>query len=166
MEPDKASAAFVARDVDVAVTWEPHLSQVKKNRPDGKVLFTTSDFAGLIVDILIFRNDVIEKHPNTVRLFVDAWYEALEFLQRNPQRGHEIIGKAMELDVAEVGEILSGVKFLGKPENLTYHNKNEQVNVFSVAQVAFRLWKDEGYIEKPIDVNYLIDVRFLNGTSK
>ncbi|HXV99855.1 MAG TPA: ABC transporter substrate-binding protein, partial [Anaerolineae bacterium] len=94
MEPDKASAAFVADEVDIAVTWEPHLSEVEKNRPDGKRFLTTNDYPGIIVDILTFRNDVIDNRPDDVRAFVDAWYEAVDYLQTNPEEANAIIAEA------------------------------------------------------------------------
>lgn len=166
MEPDKASAAFVAKEVDIAVTWEPHLSEVEKNRPDGQRFLTTSDYPGLIVDILIFSNDFIEKRPNDVRAFVDAWYEALEFLRTNPDEGNAIIAKAMDLTPEDVGGMLSGVKFLSKDDNAKYHDKAEQVNVFSIAATAVKLWQAEGFIDKPVEVDGLIDTSFLQGSGQ
>jgi len=164
MDPDKASAAFIAKEVDVAVTWEPYLSQVENDRPDGKKFLTTSDYPGLIVDNLVFNNDFIEKEPDAVRAFVDAWYEALEFLATNPEEGQAIIGKAMGLDAAEVGDILSGVKFLAKDDNLKYYDQAKEVNIYDIAATAERLWQNEGFIDQPLDVNNLIEANFLTGS--
>ncbi|MBI1880371.1 MAG: ABC transporter substrate-binding protein, partial [Chloroflexi bacterium] len=152
--------------VDIAVTWEPHLSEVEKNRPDGKKFLTSSDYPGLIVDILVFRSDFIENRPNDVRAFVDAWYEALDFLKTNPDEGNAIIAEAMELTPADVGGMLSGVKFLSKEDNAKYHDKAEQVNVFSIAEVAAKLWQAEGFIDKPVEVDSLIDTSFLQGSGQ
>lgn len=166
MEPDKASAAFVAEEVDIAVTWEPHLSEVEKNRPDGQRFLTTNDYPGIVVDILVFRNDVVEDRPDDVRAFVDAWYQALDFLQTNPEEANAIIAKAMDLASVDVGGMLSGVKFLSKEDNAKYHDKAEQVNVFSIAAIAGELWQAEGFIDKPVEVDGLIDTRFLEGSSQ
>jgi NitT/TauT family transport system substrate-binding protein len=164
MDPDKASAAFVAGDVDIAVTWEPHLSQVQDFRSDGKTFLTSSDYQGLIVDILAFNADFIDQNPDEVAAFVDAWYEAMEFLEANPDEAHEIIGGVMDLDPAEVADILTGVKFLGQEDNLQYHDRNQAVNVFSIASTASRIWQAEGFIDTPVDTDNLIDTRFLNGS--
>ncbi len=164
MEPDKASAAFVAGDVDIAVTWEPHLSQVQDLRPDGKTFLTTSDYPGLVVDILAFNADFIEKNPEKVTAFVDAWYEALEFIKTNPDEANEIIGKAMDLDPAEVADILTGVKFLTPEDNLQYHDPAAAVNVFSIAQTASRLWQVEGFIDTAVKTDDLINTDFLEGS--
>lgn len=164
MDPDKASAAFIAKEVDVAVTWEPYLSQVAEDRPDGKTFLTSNDYPGLIVDILVFNNDFIEKEPDAVRAFVDAWYEALDFLATNPEEGHAIIGQAMGLDSAEVGDILSGVKFLAEDDNVQYYDRSEAVNIYDIAATAERLWQNEGFIDQPLDVNNLIEASFLSGS--
>jgi NitT/TauT family transport system substrate-binding protein len=166
MEPDKASAAFVANEVDIAVTWEPHLSEVEKNRPDGKRFLTTNDYPGIIVDILVFSNDMVANRPNDVRAFVDAWYEAVDYLKANPEEGNAIIAKAMDLAPADVGGMLSGVKFLSKEDNAKYHDKAEQVNVFSIAAIAAKLWQAEGFIDKPVEVDSLIDASFLQGSGQ
>lgn len=164
MEPDKASAAFVSNDVDIAVTWEPHLSQVRENRPDGKTFLTSSDYPGLIVDILVFREDFVAEHPEAVQAFVDAWYEALDFLETDPDEANEIIGQAMDLDAAEVADILTGVKFLSEEDNLQYHDKAEAVNVFSIASTASELWQIEGFIDAPVDAESLITTDFLKAS--
>jgi len=164
MDPDKASAAFVAGDVDVAVTWEPHLSHVQENRPDGKTFLTSSDYPGLIVDILVFREDFIDDHPEAVTAFVDAWYEALDFIETNPDEAHEIIGNTMDLDAPEVADILTGVKFLDEEANLAYHDSNSEVNVFGVSETASRIWEAEGFIDKAVDASTLIDISFLKGS--
>jgi NitT/TauT family transport system substrate-binding protein len=164
MEPDKASAAFVAGDVDIAVTWEPHLSQVQDLRPDGKTFLTTNDYPGLIVDILAFNASFIEKQPDDVAAFVDAWYEALEFLKTNPDEANEIIGKAMDLDPVEVADILSGVKFLSPEDNLQYHDPAAAVNVFSIASTASKLWQEEGFIDTAVKAGDLINTDFLKGS--
>lgn len=164
MEPDTASAAFVAGDVDIAVTWEPHLSQVRDNKPDGKTFLTSSDYPGLIVDILVFRAEFIEENPEAVQAVVDAWYEALAFMESSPDEANEIIGRAMELDPAVVAEILTGVKFLAEADNLQYHDTDAAVNVFSVAATASEIWQDEGFIETPVDATTLIDTSFLEGS--
>ena len=166
MEPDKASAAFLSRDVDVAVTWEPHLSEVKNHRQDGRVLLTTKDYPDIIVDILVFRNDFINTHSHQVRAFVEAWYDALDFLRENPDESHAIIAAALGLKKEEIGGMLKGVKFLGREDNLRYYDKTAKVNVYSIASTASRLWHQEGYIEHDVDPNELITASFLAGTSK
>ena len=164
MDPDAANDAFITGDVDIAVTWEPHLSQVGDNKPDGKTFLTSTDYPGLIVDILVFRTDFIDENPEAVGAFVDAWYEALDFIETNPDESHQIIGQATGLDPAEVADILTGVKFLKQADNLQYHDRTQPVNVFSVSATAGEIWRAEGYITQPVNPDALIDTEFLRGS--
>lgn len=165
MDPDQAAAAFIDGSVDIAVTWEPHLSEVQKDKPDGKTFLTSTDYPGLIVDILVLRDDFIADNPGAVADLVAAWYEALAFIESNPDEAYAIMGQAMDIDPGELAEILSGVNFLAEQDNLKYYNQNEAVNVFSVLSTASQLWQAEGYIAEPVDPNAVIDGTFLEGSA-
>jgi NitT/TauT family transport system substrate-binding protein len=164
MEPDAASAAFAARQVDVAVTWEPHLSQVQKIRQDGRLLLTTRDYRGIIVDTLVFRDDFIANDRGKVEGFVAAWFEALAFLKAHPEEGWQIIARKMDLKPEQVSDMLSGVKLLGREENVSYLDRKREPNAFEVAQIATRLWYEQGYIKTKPDVAKLIDTSFAQST--
>lgn len=166
LEPDKAAAAFAAHELDVAVTWEPHLSEVKKARPDGKVLLTTKDFPGVIVDILVFRKDFIEKQPAAVHGFVRAWYRAVQYLQESPAEGQEIIAKALSLKREEVADMLTGVHFFGMQDNAAYYTKAKVTNIYRIAEATAKLWKEAGFITAIPSVDRYIDDQFFTGASK
>jgi NitT/TauT family transport system substrate-binding protein len=163
MEPDAASVAFKKGQVDAAVTWEPWLSSVRQLRPDGKLLLTSKDVPGVIVDILVFRDDFITQHPEDVEGFVGAWYDALDFLKAEPSKGHEIIARRLG-DIKNVGEMLSGVQLLGREENFAYLDRAKHPNAFEVAEVANRLWYAAGYTHKQVGVSGLILSRFAGAT--
>jgi NitT/TauT family transport system substrate-binding protein len=38
----------------------------------------------VVVDVLVFRKDFIEKHPKVVKATVDSFFEALDLLKRDP----------------------------------------------------------------------------------
>ncbi|HXV99027.1 MAG TPA: hypothetical protein VEC93_11445, partial [Anaerolineae bacterium] len=82
------------------------------------------------------------------------------------EEANAIIAEAMDLAPADVSGMLSGVKFLSKEDNAKYHDKAEQVNVFSIAEIATKLWQAEGFIDKPVEVEGLIDPSFLKGSDQ
>jgi NitT/TauT family transport system substrate-binding protein len=163
LEPEAASAAFVARQVDAAVTWEPHLSKVREERPDGKLLLSSKDYPGTIVDILVFRDDFVNSEPRKVKAIVEAWYDALDYLRIQPVDARAVIAAAMELKPEEVSGMLGGVKFLGRTENLGYFNTQSKQNVYEIARIAQRLWLNEGYIKQPQDPSSAILAQFIGG---
>src|SRR5438128_12358800 len=93
MKSGEAGAAFVAGQVDVAVTWEPWLSKAKA-RVDGKILVSSKEYPDLIMDSFAFRKDFIDKYPATVKEFMKAYYDAFDWFQKNTTEGLGIVAKA------------------------------------------------------------------------
>src|SRR5213083_1401 len=77
MTAGEAGAAFVARKVDAAVTWEPWLTK-GKSAAHGHLLADSTTTPGLIVDVLVFRNDVLRARGDEVRKVVAAWHKGVE----------------------------------------------------------------------------------------
>ncbi len=82
MKSGEAGAAFVAGQIDVAVTWEPWLSKAKA-RSDGVVLVSSKEYPDLIMDSFAFRKDFVDKYPATVKEFMKAYYDAFDWFQKN-----------------------------------------------------------------------------------
>ena len=83
LQPPDAAAAFIAGQFDVAVTYEPYLSNIRKD-PNGKILVTSADTPGVIIDTLAFQPDYVAAHPDVVKGVVDSWFEALDYIKANP----------------------------------------------------------------------------------
>ncbi|MDF2679118.1 MAG: transporter, substrate-binding protein aliphatic sulfonates family [Brevibacillus sp.] len=115
MSAGDAGAAFVAGKVDAAVTWEPWLS--KASQANGKVLLSTKDLPGIIVDTVGFKKDVIEQRPDDIKAFVAAMAETMEYWKQNTDESNEIMAKGLKIDLAEFTGTVPGLKFLHKEEN-------------------------------------------------
>lgn len=163
MEPDAAGLAFMAQKIDVAVTWEPHLSKAKE-RPDGHVLITTADprAQGIIVDNLIVRNDVIQDQRTNLEKLLRAWFKAVQYVKTNPDDANAIIGRAFGLSPAEVSETLNGVRLLDESMNRNLLSKAEgSQSVFKVANKAGDLYLQQGLIKSKPNVDSLVDSSFI-----
>lgn len=158
MEPDKAANALISGSVDVAVTWEPHLSIIKNQEGYNLILTTSDEIAQhLIVDNLIVREDVLRKRRKDVENFLKAWFDALNFMNTNRTETDEILAKAFELDTNEVEEMLRGVKFISLNDNITFFDKEKEFSLFSVANKALELYTNANIIEYPSRAEPLID---------
>jgi NitT/TauT family transport system substrate-binding protein len=96
MKPGDAGAAFAARRVDAAVTWEPWLS-TGRTAPHGHMLVDSSQTPGLISDVLVFRRDVVERRPREIQGVVDAWNKAVAYWEKNPAESNEIMARRSEI---------------------------------------------------------------------
>lgn len=162
MQQDDAGAAFVAGQVDAAVTWEPWLSRAKA-APDGKVLVDSSANPGLIVDILLFRKDVIEARQADVQKVVGAYWQAVEYVKSNPDESIEImarnVGGWLE-DPQAFAATLTGVQLYDQAMNQAFFADPDAPG-FQTAQFAIDLWTAQGRISDPLTAADIIDNSFV-----
>ncbi|HVF21719.1 MAG TPA: ABC transporter substrate-binding protein, partial [Pyrinomonadaceae bacterium] len=98
-----AAAAFTAKQVDAAVTWEPDLSAAVTARgSEAHVLVSTQHATNIIADTLCARQDVIDQAPETVRDFVRGWLDGIEMIKSNPNPSYEVVARALKLDTDTV----------------------------------------------------------------
>src|SRR5207237_5950439 len=76
-----AAQAFVAGQGDAALTYEPYLSTIRAKPEAGKILVTSKDYP-VVVDVLVFKKDFIEKNPKVVKATVDSFFERLGRIKR------------------------------------------------------------------------------------
>lgn len=86
------------------------------NPDDHHIIFSSADTPGLIVDVMMFRREVIEDRPEDVRAFINAWFEAVDYWRVNPDEGTNIIARALDLPVDEIS--LEGLRLLNRADNL------------------------------------------------
>lgn len=162
MSSGDAGAAFVAGEVDAAVTWEPWLSKAKET-DNGSVLIDSSETPGIIVDALAMDKDFAAEYPGTVKAIVEGWYDALAYMESDPDDAYKIM---MEYTGDETLEDLQAsmeeVKFYDKEGNASYYDGEIQ----DVAKMAADLWLDTGLIDAEPDLDSLIDGSFIGSTEE
>ena len=161
MQQDDAGAAFVAHKVDAAVTWEPWLSRAKQT-PGGRILVDSSSTPGLIVDILLFRSDVIKNHPDAVKAAVQGWFKAVDYWKHNPDESDLLMAKAVGgwlKDVKTFRETLDGVRFYDEAINQQYFVPGGTIYV--TAQNAIDIWRSFGMIRGSVAAADLVDPEFI-----
>ncbi len=161
MQQDDAGAAFVAHKVDAAVTWEPWLSRAKKT-PGGHVLVDSSSTPGLIVDILLFRDDVIKNHPKAVKASIAGWFKAIDYWKKNPDESDALMARAVGgwlKDVKTFRETLDGVRFYDEAINRDYFKPGGTIYV--TAQNAIDIWKSFGMIRVKEAAGDIVDPQFI-----
>ena len=98
--PNPAAQAFAAGQFDAAVTYEPYMSGALKSVSDGRILISSKETPGVIIDTLAFQPDFIQKNPQAVKGVVAAWFEALDLIKKDPTESYKIMGA----DVKQSGE--------------------------------------------------------------
>lgn len=115
MAAPEAGAAFVAKSINATVTWEPFGTQGIK--AGGKLLLSSKDTPGAIVDVLGIRNEVLKARPEQVRRLVATWFDALDYVQKNQDEAFRIMAKASGVSVEEFADMWKGVRIPSLEEN-------------------------------------------------
>lgn len=150
-EAPLAAAAFKSANVDAAVTWEPDLTLAVNARPkDAHVLISTAAATHIIADVLVARQDVVDKAPETLTAFVEGWFEAIEEMQKNRAGGTEVVSKALKLTPDDVDGMLSGLKLTAWADNawffgLTAPGPSHYTALFDAAST---IWRTHNAISK------------------
>src|SRR5580765_5975693 len=77
--PD-AAAAFLAGKVDASALWQPWINQIEKDKK-GNVLFTSKEIPGLIPDLLVFQEKVVNERGDDVQKIVATWFDVVAFIK-------------------------------------------------------------------------------------
>ena len=166
MAAPEAGAAFVAKKVDAAVTWEPWLSRGKQT-DFGHLLVDSSTTPGLITDVVTATTDYVDKHPKETKAVVDAWNEAVAYVRAHPDESNEIMAKGVGgwlKDPKVFGETLAGIKFYGAEDNKTFFGTKEKPGPLkNTVQEAIDVWSSHGKLQVKLTPEDIIDYKFVNG---
>ncbi len=134
-----AGAAFASGAINAAVTWEPYGTQAVK--AGGRLLLTSKDTPGAIVDVLGMRNEILKKRPDQVRRLLKSWFDALDYVEKNRSESFAIMAKASGVSVAEFEDMWAGVHIIPLDANRTslaaagpFHATVAEMGRFMVAQ--------------------------------
>ena len=162
-----AAAAFKAKQVDAAVTWEPDLSAAVEYRgAEAHILVSTQAATNIIADTLCARQDVINQAPETVRDFVRGWLDGIEMIKSNPNPSYEVVARALKLDNETVSGMLSGLKLTPYADNAQFYGlTGARAHYETLFDTAFVIWRKKGLVNVPVDAKSWADTRFLQAVA-
>ena len=156
MAAQPAAQAFVAGQGDAALTYEPYLSTVRAKPDAGKILVTSNEYP-VVVDVLVFKREFIEKHPKIVKATVESFFEALDMIKREPARAHELMGSTVKQSGEAFAKSASYIAWQDRNANKAYYAKEHKPFV----DFAIRVLKFNRVIQKEPKAQEMIDLRFL-----
>lgn len=162
MSAGDAGAAFVAGKIDAAVTWEPWLS--KGASANGKVLVSTKDLPGIILDSISFKTEVIEKRPDDVKAFVAGMAEAMDYWKANKDESDQIMAKGLKIDLKEFTSTVPGLKFFNKEDNKkAFGTSANQGSIYQATKSDIDFYVEQKLIDKAITPESIINSKFVEG---
>lgn len=158
-----AAAAFKAKQVDAAVTWEPDLSgAVAARGAEAHILVSTTAATNIIADTLVARQDLIDRYPDTVRDFIHGWFDGIDAIKSDPQGSYALVGKALKLDADTVSGMLSGLKLTPYADNAQFYGlTGGKAHFETLFDTAFVIWRKKGLVTRTVEAKDWYDPRFV-----
>jgi NitT/TauT family transport system substrate-binding protein len=166
-EAPKAAAAFKAKQVDAAVTWEPDLSAAVTARGDeAHILVSTTAATHVIADTLVARQQIVDQAPKTLQDFVAGWFDGIAVMKEDPQGTNQLIATALKLTPDDVSGMLSGLKLTPFADNAAFYGLSGPKPYFdALFNGAFVIWRKKGVVSKTVDAKDWKDPRFVAALS-
>jgi len=156
LSPQQAAQAFLAGQNDAAMTYEPYLSDVRKNPSAGKIIATTLDYP-MVMDTFGCTPKFIKDNPKVVQAMVNSYFEALDMIKREPAKSYEIMGADVKQTGKEFQESASYLRWQDREANKKFFSG--EIQAFSAE--AADLLLEIGLIKAKPDLNAIVDTQFI-----
>lgn len=150
---DEASRKFINNEVDACFTYEPFMSEAVR-KGDGKVLSTTTDYPGYMIDVLVGRSAIMEKRKKDFITIVSAWYKAQEYVRNNPEKAFSIMAGNEKMTTDDFNAFYNYFSFYTIENNQGYlksnafYDKLDEIKTFLLS---------EGFIKEKMETETLVD---------
>jgi NitT/TauT family transport system substrate-binding protein len=88
------------------VAWNPIAAELA-SAPGVRVLFDSGQIPGEILDLCVVRSDTLAADPRLGRALLGAWFEVLDMVRRDDERGKTAIARMAELSGCSVADFKS-----------------------------------------------------------
>jgi len=138
-------------------TWEPYLSEALKL--GANILFTSKQTPGLILDVIVFRGEVIRDRPEDIRAFVRAWLQALSYWETNIPEGNEIASKALNIPSNTIS--FEGIDLIDFAENQNFFQSDSPNYIYKTAKKYADFFIRMGNVTRLPNIESLFNSSFL-----
>jgi NitT/TauT family transport system substrate-binding protein len=162
MKQGDVPAALAANRIDAGVTWEPHLSKSVKN--GAKLIASSKETPGLIMDIMLLRNDVMKANPTAAPGLVAAWNKAIEYWKSNPDDADSIMQKGLGGFYETPDDIkadLAGATLFDAERNKQVFTGTDKGSAYATLKFAIDFYSKLGIITTPGKPEDMLDSSFV-----
>jgi NitT/TauT family transport system substrate-binding protein len=151
--------------IDAGVTWEPYLTSTAKMM-GGRVLITSRDYPETIITTMTFDADVLKDRPADVQKVVAAYFDALEYIEQNPQDAYARMGKMEGIGAAEFESHVAGIQYLNLAANLELFGAAGEGRAYTQTDAIAQFLFEQGVIQSQPAANQLLEPRFIRELGK
>lgn len=146
--------------VDAGHAGEPFLSQALNK---GYKVIAYGDEIGGIIDLFIFRPEVVEERPEDVKAFVKSMLEARDFIFSNRIEAVKIMAKGNEVTPEEMAPGIDGIRYPDLQGNIEAMKKTEDdISLFKTGENIANFYLKKDIISQMPDFNEIVEGDFVN----
>lgn len=158
MTAQASMTALAAGKVDAAVSYEPYIADTKASGAEFHTLGTAGEDEGLISDVLVVPQTMIDDHPDQVQGLVDAWGCAMDYEKAHPDESMQIMADALGSKVEDIEPTYKGVRLYDASEQSLLGGQFSSKVLPSVVKASM----EAGLMDKDYTAGELIDPQFAN----
>ncbi|MEI7492025.1 MAG: ABC transporter substrate-binding protein [Bacteroidota bacterium] len=155
MSVDQDYQEYLAGRVDAVATYEPVRSQLLKE--GAKILFSSKQIPGRIIDILVVRADVIDTYSNSLTALLNGYFKAFSYFEKHPTESAVLMKKRLGEDPLTQ---FDGLHIPNLAENNMYLSGGQPA-LYKSAGFIMDLMLKRKLLQKPCVYTKLADPRFL-----
>jgi NitT/TauT family transport system substrate-binding protein len=144
---DDAVGAMVSGQVAAGEFWEPFGGKVLENLKGSRVVTTSAEdywkSTALLGDGMYMTESLIKDKPELAAAAMKAYFKAVDYWQKNPAEGNEIIAKNLKFPVADV-ELVIGKDGKPNPIGIWVFNLDEAARFMRVREGAVPIGSANG----------------------
>lgn len=134
LEASEHEKAFKDGAVDAVITFQPVAGRLLAG--GAKRLFDSTEIPGEIVDVLVVRQDILEKRKADWVDVVRGWQRALDYMQRQPEDAAARMAPREGISPAEFRQALAGLRIPDEKENQALLTQRSQTLVTTLRALS------------------------------
>ncbi|GBF83136.1 nitrate ABC transporter substrate-binding protein [Aphanothece sacrum FPU3] len=158
LELSEHERAYKQAEVDAVVTFGP--AKIKVLEAGARLLFDSSQIPGEIVDVIVVSEDVINKNYDRIQSLVNGQFQALDYLEKNPQDAGIRMAKRTQVKPKQILNSFKGLRQPNLEENQRLFDQSDPSFVNGMRKLV-KIMIANKLLSQDIDPANLIDDRFI-----
>ncbi len=154
--------AYNRQLVDGVVTFEPFLSRLEKQ--GATVQFDSSRMSNKIMQVLVVRENVIDQHQQSIKLLLQGYFKAVEYITYNQRHAINLIAPRMTISTSTIEQVYKKIKVIGWEDNQRLLVGDPPIVRLTIESLQ-RVMLSHGLTQRILLVDEVVDSRWIRETT-
>ena len=156
---DQSEITYEEKQADAVVTFEPFRSfLIAKGAVE---VFNSRQMPNEIVDVVVTRSENIDKMSDNLDKLVDGWLRAVEYINDNPDKAGEILGKRLGMSPEDALRSFDGLSIPGAKDNSKLLSNNGDGSLANSAERLMNVLVEKNLLNNRIETKGMLYSKFV-----